>query len=276
MKISMSPLTRHSVRSSRAAFTLIELLVVIAIIAILAAILFPVFARARENARRTSCQSNLKQIGLAFIQYSQDYDETYPMRYSTAQALSFDAFIQPYLGVGKIQNATSVRNQNSSIMKCPSDSITRYGAGDIAPRSYSMPYYPGANDDLFFSMRRTIDPNGKSYSPGRPLASLEDPSGTLMLTERVVDANVFGAANGSETASVACGAINGCNWGPQINPANGVSDAYHLGTFNYLFADGHVKAIAPLRTIGTKPCAWWGDPKPDAPCGMWSVFAKDH
>ena len=62
----------------RKGFTLIELLVVIAIIAILAAILFPVFARARENARRSSCQSNLKQLGLGFIQYTQDYDEKLP------------------------------------------------------------------------------------------------------------------------------------------------------------------------------------------------------
>ena len=65
--------------STRKGFTLIELLVVIAIIAILAAILFPVFARARENARRASCQSNLKQIGLGFMQYTQDYDEKFPL-----------------------------------------------------------------------------------------------------------------------------------------------------------------------------------------------------
>ena len=64
---------------TRHAFTLIELLVVIAIIAILAAILFPVFARAREKARQTSCLSNIKQIVLAFMMYAEDYDETMPM-----------------------------------------------------------------------------------------------------------------------------------------------------------------------------------------------------
>src|SRR5471030_1996260 len=64
-------------------FTLIELLVVIAIIAILAAILFPVFAKAREKARQSSCQSNCKQIGLAMLQYVQDYDETYPIGWRT-------------------------------------------------------------------------------------------------------------------------------------------------------------------------------------------------
>ena len=82
------------VRPNRRAFTLIELLVVIAIIAILAAILFPVFGRARENARRASCQSNLKQIGIASTQYTQDYDECYyPHRFnSDPQDLSGPAY----------------------------------------------------------------------------------------------------------------------------------------------------------------------------------------
>jgi prepilin-type N-terminal cleavage/methylation domain-containing protein/prepilin-type processing-associated H-X9-DG protein len=71
----------HFKKKSHQGFTLIELLVVIAIIAILAAILFPVFARARENARRASCQSNLKQLGLAFMQYNQDYDGGFPNAY---------------------------------------------------------------------------------------------------------------------------------------------------------------------------------------------------
>src|SRR5437764_1424554 len=65
----------------RKGFTLIELLVVIAIIAILAAILFPVFAQAREKARQTSCLSNLKQLGLGLMMYVQDYDETFPSAY---------------------------------------------------------------------------------------------------------------------------------------------------------------------------------------------------
>src|SRR5688500_17276072 len=88
--------------SQRRGFTLIELLVVIAIIAILAAILFPVFARARENARRASCQSNLKQVGLGIMQYTQDYDEKFPQSpwnniASDTRRSHWGQVIQPYV-----------------------------------------------------------------------------------------------------------------------------------------------------------------------------------
>lgn len=102
-------------RSRATGFTLIELLVVIAIIALLAAILFPVFARARENARRSTCQSNLKQIGLGMLQYTQDYDETYPGVGGTCPSL---------VGLPQTQ-ATNIMPyvKSDQVFKCPSDTL---------------------------------------------------------------------------------------------------------------------------------------------------------
>jgi prepilin-type N-terminal cleavage/methylation domain-containing protein/prepilin-type processing-associated H-X9-DG protein len=90
----MSTLRR---RTSRSGFTLIELLVVIAIIAILAAILFPVFAQAREKARSSTCLSNQKQIGLAFSMYAQDYDETFPFPYFQVTDQWWEDMVNPYI-----------------------------------------------------------------------------------------------------------------------------------------------------------------------------------
>jgi prepilin-type N-terminal cleavage/methylation domain-containing protein len=106
---------------TRRGFTLIELLVVIAIIAILAAILFPVFAQAREKARQTSCLSNEKQMGLGVMMYVQDYDETYPMAYyyingatSAAGYVQWTGLVDPY--------AKQLRG-NATIWVCPSHAL---------------------------------------------------------------------------------------------------------------------------------------------------------
>ena len=124
---------RHK-RNPHRAFTLIELLVVIAIIAILAAILFPVFARARENARRTSCLSNLKQLGLAVMQYTQDYDEKMPPLYITVPASTPDPDGINWLGAGiwSWQQIIYPYHKSVQISFCPSgkglvNDMPRYG-----------------------------------------------------------------------------------------------------------------------------------------------------
>jgi len=117
-------------KTARKGFTLIELLVVIAIIAILAAILFPAFARARENARRASCQSNLKQIGLGILQYSQDYDEKFLLRHSENPDIPWPTLLQPYL-------------KSTQLFKCPSNpgkdgTATVMNASTDIPISYAI------------------------------------------------------------------------------------------------------------------------------------------
>jgi prepilin-type N-terminal cleavage/methylation domain-containing protein/prepilin-type processing-associated H-X9-DG protein len=126
---------RFSSSRTRSGFTLIELLVVIAIIAILAAILFPVFAKAREKARQTSCLSNLKQLGLAVLQYTQDYDERFPWYRNVAIAgyndgvcsggQSYLSTIIPYV-------------KNVQIFTCPSTTPTptfTYGTSNMVQTS---------------------------------------------------------------------------------------------------------------------------------------------
>ncbi len=104
--------------SRRTGFTLIELLVVIAIIAILAAILFPVFAKAREKARQTACLNNQKQLGLAFMMYAQDYDEMFPSSWYSTGTASYDwhTMVEPYM-------------KNRQIWICPSKPTQSSGYG---------------------------------------------------------------------------------------------------------------------------------------------------
>ncbi len=140
---------KHPPRTQSAGFTLIELLVVIAIIAILAAILFPVFAKAREKARQTACLSNMKQLSLGFVQYAQDYDETLPA------AGAGDAFGSPGwipspngssitapVAPGGIQaGAIYPYVKSTAVYICPSDS-----KGTAKTLSYSMNEYLGYPD----------------------------------------------------------------------------------------------------------------------------------
>src|SRR5687767_53025 len=122
----------------KSGFTLIELLVVIAIIAILAAILFPVFARARENARRASCQSNMKNIALGFKQYIQDYDELYP------RALAGVA-VNPKVGNMNWADQLDPYIKSSQIWQCPSDATAVGATGSGLGYSYSYGYNSNLN-----------------------------------------------------------------------------------------------------------------------------------
>ena len=117
----------HAHRRRLQAFTLIELLVVIAIIAILAAILFPVFAQARDKARQASCISNMKQIGLAATGYAQDFDETLPLPGYVLPPdnvqYSYDTTLSPYMGF-KVDASGS---KPALIWACPNDNEAREG-----------------------------------------------------------------------------------------------------------------------------------------------------
>jgi len=209
----------------RKAFTLIELLVVIAIIAILAAILFPVFARARENARRASCQSNLKQIGLGILQYTQDYDERYPM-YSTiagigtARPVGWADSIQPYV-------------KSIQILQCPSDS----GA------TTDDPAVVGYTDYAYNLWIGGYGPTSKGA--GMSQSQLTQAALTVMTIDHTTStANRYTIGNSSTGA----GTDGTCAYYGAPDCGNGLAriglvGIRHLGGANAGFADGHVKWV---------------------------------
>lgn len=209
----------------RRGFTLIELLIVIAIIAILAAILFPVFARARENARRTSCASNLKQIGLAMLQYTQDYDERFPL----------PAYTDPVTATSfRWRHAVYPYTKSAQLFRCPSNKYaTLDGAAGSAPqipRNYAI--------NVNFQPSATF---------AIPLSGIVSASTRIFATEnagsdyRIMYANHGSTGNEQQFANFV--------W-------NSGNFSGHLGTMNFLYADGHVKALKP--TASATPASQWG------------------
>jgi len=206
------------------AFTLVELLVVIAIIAMLAAILFPVFGRARENARRSSCQSTLKQIGLALSVYSNDYDDRLPGRIMGVDAgqgetNSWRVLLHPYL-------------KSKQIFACPSNPNNALLSSDsILPRSYVA---NGNNVNIGGTAPMPL--TSANVGDGKALSELADTSRTLLITE--AETEYSEATVGFAPTVFAADMFRG-----------------HLATCNFLFADGHVKALKPINT-GTPVNMW--------------------
>jgi prepilin-type N-terminal cleavage/methylation domain-containing protein/prepilin-type processing-associated H-X9-DG protein len=233
----------------RKGFTLIELLVVIAIIAILAAILFPVFAQAREKARAISCVSNLKQIGLSWSMYTQDYDETV-IPYSTGGGSTSSAFawtyvLQPYI-------------KNYQVYKCP-DSLYAIGYtynANIAradgynlsgPRSLAGIQLPAATPVFIdgngisgpttnltvisfpnpYNQSAAFFMNGVTFAGGRILATITDAAAT----SNTLTWGGWSTGNGSGATGNGTGASN----------PGGVAATRHSSGANYSFSDGHVK-----------------------------------
>ena len=214
-------------KNSKKAFTLIELLVVIAIIAILAAILFPAFARARENARRSSCQSNLKQVALGLFMYKQDYDEKLcPPALAGNPIYGWANSAQSYL-------------KSTQIFQCPSEP-TEQLANPI-----SQP-----------SLQNWTDYWINASAAGLSDAQFASPSLTVLLGDG--DANThpqsfygsssryqaLAGANAAYTSAATCTTT-------LATPTNAITDpgaSRHLDGGNYAYADGHVKwakATAP-------------------------------
>jgi prepilin-type N-terminal cleavage/methylation domain-containing protein/prepilin-type processing-associated H-X9-DG protein len=218
-------------RTKKNAFTLIELLVVIAIIAILAAILFPVFARARENARRASCQSNLKQMGLAVLQYAQDYDEIYPYALIANAGPSPlgtpTGWLGPHLTWPEL---TFPYHKSIQVTACPN------GNGVSSARPYE--YHYGANNAIM-----GVHSAGTS---GRHLAAIISPAATYLL----MDAGVYQIGSSHASATT----VSNNQYLPGIGDAGSASctstDSFaqrdcksgrHFGGVNMAYADGHVK-----------------------------------
>jgi prepilin-type N-terminal cleavage/methylation domain-containing protein/prepilin-type processing-associated H-X9-DG protein len=214
-------------------FTLIELLVVVAIIGIMAAILFPVFARARENARRASCLSNLKQIGLAVMQYTQDYDERYPLPLWLPNGLADRSVVasqSPLVsgtpaatfgdtGTLTWMDFTFPYTKSLQVFICPSW-VNPHPTSWINPASYGY--------NAFISGWKSGTGATASYAP-LALSAVSRPSETVMILDFPYVSDVTAA--------------NYCSTSAYLSPTSSYKDVMwpHLGGGTITFADGHAK-----------------------------------
>lgn len=213
-------------------FTLIELLVVIAIIAILAAILFPVFARAREKARQTSCLSNMRQIGMAIEQYKMDYAGRYPWSGYTGTSVGWYDFVEAYIG-------------NREAIRCPSNPNWQYGY------SYNIQfgYTPGDQWDPIRS--------GLIYD-GFPESRVTDPANKIIVTEGSLE-YYYSLLVREDSESTARARV--IRLIPRDN-REGMDYKYnheeagvHNGGINNTYADGHVKWLSLTEALD--PQLWY-------------------
>ncbi|MBC7805544.1 MAG: DUF1559 domain-containing protein [Akkermansiaceae bacterium] len=243
--------TRAFTPGIRRAFTLIELLVVIAIIATLAAILFPVFASAREKARQTTCLSNLKQIGSATMMYVQDYDEGMPIGYYATAGYTSEVIwhfvISPYMGEGKFDNDN--QTNRPAVRTCPS-SIEREAL------SYSMNQRIGGNGDA--------NDGGWYFEPlaqaaiVRPAETILYGDGTQNPAWRGNCGSLYQWTPGLTEGRTGTPAATDTEW-VRLDNDKGVAPApfqvryRHSGGANLAYADGHAKWA---KRGNIKPLAW--------------------